>query len=319
MKENISKIENLLAKEKLLQEDKETINTILAEDPEAKDFYEKYLKIQNVVTSSSHFTEEEIGEYILSKETGSGFEGITDDKVTRIGEHLKNCSHCNTVYINLAEEYSGIGNFINRGFAGSDDKTNKIRPAFFSNRVLNYSVTSAISLVAIYLIMLTTSMMITPKTVSLAKIDDSSINYVTRGRATEEFQKGLAALDNNDYQLAVKYFNADAEKNKEDETIFYIHYILGLTYLEISENDFIGMFRSYDKNKVESAIHNFEKCIRENSSGNYPDISANSYFYLGKAELMLDNKASAREYFRKVIDKNGSKNEKAREILKEME
>jgi len=188
-----------------------------------------------------------------------------------------------------------------------------------SNNILRYSFESVLSAAALYVVLMITSSIVTPETTQLAKIEDNAVNLITRGRATDEFQKGLAALDNNDFQEAVNYFNSDAKQNVKDESIFYTHYILGLTYLELSEKDFIGLFPTYNEKEVKLAIENFDKCVSKNTSGNYPDISANAYYYQAKAELMLGNKEAAVKFLQKVIELKGSKLDKAQEILKVLE
>jgi tetratricopeptide (TPR) repeat protein len=315
MNENIKKIEFLLSKDTLSKDDQEIIKEVVAKDSEAKDFYEKYVKLQNIVHASSHLNEEEIGEYILSKKNNQGKNRLSPQKIKHIEEHIKNCKECSKLFLELDEEFSEVTGFVEKSFGTHD----KIQPIFFRRKIFGYSVISVLSIAAVYLIMMTTSLLVTPKTTILARVEKNEVNYVTRGRASDEFQKGLAALDNDNYLEAINYFTADVEKNTNDETIFYTHYILGLTYLKISEKNFLGMFPTYDKSKVEPAIQNFEKCISENTSGNYPDISANSYFYIGKAELMLGNKMQAKNNFNMVIMLKGSKVEKAKEILKELE
>ncbi|MCK7526438.1 MAG: hypothetical protein MZV64_56980 [Ignavibacteriales bacterium] len=64
--------------------------------------------------------------------------------------------------------------------------------------------------------------------------------YTTRGRTSELFQRGLDAIDRKDYDSAIQYLNDDVNKNQNDESIFYTHFILGITYVNKAESDFLG-------------------------------------------------------------------------------
>lgn len=320
MKENIKFLQSLLDKKNLTEEDRLEIKKVVQNDPEAKEFYGHYLKLRDAVISSSHLTVDDLGEYVLVK--GNNPSGIlTGDKFNRIEEHLKSCKKCGEIFLQLTGEYSDIGNFLdgNYGVPAENAGTEIRRKGPAVNKFFRYSFTSAIGAAAVYLLLLITSAFITPGTTKLAKIEDNAVNYVTRGRGTDEFQKGLMSLDNSEFRQAAAYFESDIENDKDKETIFYTHYILGLTYLEISRHNFIGMFTSYDASGVNSAVKNFRTCIAENTSGNYPDITANSYFYLGKAELMLGNKSAAIEYFDKVIELQGGKTGIAKALIKDLE
>ncbi|HKI79508.1 MAG TPA: hypothetical protein VKA26_13280 [Ignavibacteriaceae bacterium] len=319
MNNNISKIESLLAKDKLSAEDNELIKKIVSNDAEAKDFYEKYLRIGDFVKNSSHLSEEEIGNYLLFKGKNSGQIKLNGAEVNKIEKHIKECDKCSKIYLELDEELKDISTFVTEKFEGSDSSLSNQIQLPTRNKLIRYYLVPIISIAVIYAILFVTSIFVTPKTTKLAGIDENTVNYVTRGRASNEFQKGLAALDSKDYPDAVNYFISDAENNPDDETIFYSHYVLGLTYLEMSERDFVGLFPSFDKGNVTSAIESFNKCINKNNSGSYPDITASSFFFIGEAELMLGNNKAAIENFRKVIDLKGSKIDKAKKLLMELE
>lgn len=321
MEENIKKLEYLLSKDFISKEEQNIIKDLISSNLEAKKFYSHYVNVRNIVKVSSHYSEEEIGEYILRNEGNLEANDLSESKVVKIEEHLRECDKCSAKYLELTKEYPEVSNFLekNYGYVNSQRQQGIKKYFFQSDKILRYSFTSVLSTAALYVLLMIISLITTPETTKLANIEDVAVNYITRGRATDEFQKGVAALDNDDLRKAVAYFNADAEKNKKDVTVFYAHYIIGLTYLKLSEKDFIGLFPSYDKNEVNLAIESLERCINENTTGNFPDISSNAYFYMAKAELMLDNKTSAQKYLQKVVELKGSKLENAKEILKLLE
>lgn len=320
MEENIKFLQSLLDKNTLTEEDRAEIDKLIQNDPQAEEFYGRYMKLRGAVLSSSHLSVDEIGEYVLVKSNNPSGR-LTGEKINRVEEHLKSCEKCGKIFLELSGEYSDVDDFLGSkyGVPEMQEENTGGRNILSVNKYLRYSFVSAIGLAAVYLLLFITSAVITPGTTKLAEVEDSGVNYVTRGRGTDDFQKGLMALDNSEFGLASEYFKSDIKMDKDRETIFYTHYILGLTYLEQSRHSFLGMFTTYDTSTVNLAVKNFKNCIAENTSGNFPDISANSYFYLGKAELMLGNKTSAKEYFNKVIELKGGKTGITKTLLKDLE
>ena len=181
--------------------------------------------------------------------------------------------------------------------------------------VFKYPVASVAIIIVLYFSLLIISDLTTPQYYKYSSINESSLNYVTRGRASNDFQAGLNALDEGNADLAIKFFKNDISGNKNDGTIFYTNYILGLTYLENSEKDFLGLFPSYNHNMVNAAIDNFHQCILKNNSGSFPDVTSNAYFFIAKAYLMLDNPGKAKKNLLVVIKLKGSRSVEALKLL----
>jgi tetratricopeptide (TPR) repeat protein len=154
-----------------------------------------------------------------------------------------------------------------------------------------------------------------PKYKKYASLDKAADFYLTGERASKEFQKSMIAIQNRDYESAIKFLSNDIQNNNEDEDIFYSYYILGIVHLESAETSFLDLFPKYNKNAVESGISDLKMSIQKNKSNRGNEIIFDSYFLLGKAYLMLDNVSEARKYFRFVVDSNSSKAEEAKEIL----
>ena len=72
-------------------------------------------------------------------------------------------------------------------------------------------------------------------------------------------------------------------------------------------------------NRVEKGEQYLEESIRKNNSGKFNSIKLNSYFYLAKASLMLNDKNKAEKYLNIVIKERGSKMEESKYLLGEME
>jgi tetratricopeptide (TPR) repeat protein len=321
MKQNIEKILNILSGDHIKQEETKQIENIIASDPEAKEFFKEFNNIEKLVKASSHLSEEDLADYILYKNNNLQKSPNTAN-IKLIEKHLKNCAKCSSAFMEFSEEYSGIDKYLSDNFLKTKQQAAAItafKSSFSRYKTLRYSLTFATVVAVLFLFLAIVSQLTTPPNYRLASVKESSLNYVTRGRATDEFQKGLAALDNKNISEAVSFFKADIADNKNDETIFYTNYILGLTYLENSKNDFLGLFPSYDEKKVNDAIDNFRQCILKNNSGSFPDITASSYFFMAKAELMLNYTLQAKKDLQMVIDANGSRSDDAKKLLNELQ
>lgn len=321
MKENIQRIFTILAKDSLMEQDKDELESLLSSDPEAKEFFNKFNRLKDFVKDSSHLTEDDLAEYILFRNKNPEY-NFASSKIKFIEEHIRKCAKCSPVFLKLSEEYSAICDFTNSSLQKSQADAQPapvIKRYLFQNKFSRYSFITVTAVIALFFSLAIISQLVTPKNIKLAKTKDNSLFYITRGRASDEFQKGLLDLGEKKFGNAINYFEQDINKNKNDGTIFYTHYILGLTYLEISEKNFLGLFPSFDKLKVNKAIDNFKKCIVKNNSGNFPDITSNSYYFLAKAELMLGESEEAKKGLEMVIKIKGSKIDQAKELLNNLE
>ena len=108
-------------------------------------------------------------------------------------------------------------------------------------------------------------------------------------------------------------------EHQNEKSIFYSHYILGITYLKASESDFIGLFKSYDQENINLAIANLKESIYKNNSGDYESLKLDSHYFLGRSYLLIDSTDVAKDNFRKVIDGKGKYFKEAADILTTLE
>jgi TolA-binding protein len=319
---NIEKIFELLEKKNLSEQERFQLNSLIESDPEVKKIYETYMKLGTLL-KSKHISLDELRDYILYK---NNIDPENKDIIKRIPEielHLKNCEKCTNEFKSLNEEYSELDLFLADKLATQPAKGIEEVPVSIAQlrfrRASLYAFASVIVIGFVYLSLLLISNMTTPDSYQLASVSDKSEYYVTRGRATDEFQESLKALEENNFDKAIEFLQSDINKNPEDETIFYSHYILGLAYLEKADNSFIGLFRSFKRENAEKGLKNLQLCIEKNSSGKFPDITYNAYFYSAKASMMLGDNESAKKYLKIVVEEKGSKMSEAQSILNELE
>ena len=319
---NLDKIIELLEKKNLTNVDKLQLDSLIGNDPEAKNLYKTYIKLGSLL-KSKHISLDELRDYILFKNNLEPENREIIKRVPEIELHLKNCEQCIEEFKILNEEYSEVDFFVADKMKAHPEDGKKEIPASYvqsaSRRTPMYAFASVLVIGFVFLSLLLISDLTTPEIYDLASVSDKSEYYVTRGRATDEFQKSLKALEDNNFDMAVEFLESDIKNNAEDETIFYSHYILGLAYLEKADNSFAGLFRSYNKDDAESGLKNLQFCIEKNTSGKYPDITYNAYYYSAKANLMLGEIETAKNYLKIVVDEKGSKMSEAQNLLNELE
>jgi hypothetical protein len=276
---------------------------------------DKLDKIARIINDSYHPTHDDLGNYILFKNGVDPEANSFLRLIPKIEQHLRKCSECSRLYLELNNEYASLDNYLNEEESLRISKIPEPVVVQHKSFTAKYSV---IALVIVFLVGLASfaiSGILTPLPLKYADLKNQSGLYETRGRVTYDFQESLKAFENHDYENAVKDLNKDISDNRGDETIFYSWYILGITYLESAQSDILGLFPSYDKNKVSLGISALNKTLELNNSGKFLNINLDIYFLLGKAYLMVNNKSGANEFFNKVIKEKGSHMNEAKNIL----
>jgi tetratricopeptide (TPR) repeat protein len=318
------KILELLEKVQLSDNEQKELDTLVGNDPDLGEFVTNYYKLSKVIISSSHLNEDEISDYVLFKNGVTPDNNLIVKRIPFIEAHLRKCEKCSELFKDFNSEFSEVDNFLAEKI--SKGKENSIVSSIQNSGVdkqsykaPRYAFASIIAIGLVYLSLYIISSFTTPQFYKDAAINSESEFSVNRGRATEDFQNSLRALDNNNFEEAISYLQKDIKNNPDDETIFYSYYILGLSYLETAEHTVIGLFPGYNISKTEKGVEYLKESVRKNESGKFINIKLNSYFYLAKASLMLNDKISAENYLKLVISGRGSKMEEAQKLLGELE
>ena len=318
------KITDLLGKETLTPEEKQELETLMVNDEELNKFVAVYRHFSAIVSHSSHLSEEEISEYILHKN------GITSDKksiikrIPFIETHLRKCSECSEIFKELNVEYVNVESFVSGAIIRERKTSDKVLPDSITNSkrrfyTPRFAFASVLIIGLVYIALYLISSFSTPAYYDDAAIKNKSEFSINRGRASEYFQNSLGALEKNNYDAAIDYLNKDIRQNPNDETIFYSYYIMGILYLETAEHSFLGLFPGYNHERADKGAEYLKESIQKNNSGRFNNIRLNSYFYLSKASLMLNDRKSARTYLTMVIKEKGGKMEEAKKLLGELE
>lgn len=317
---NRDKLFELLQKENLTEEEKLLLNELTGDNKEAAEFVRIYKKLNSFISSSSHLSYEEISDYILLKNELSPQDKNVIKLVPKIEEHLRNCTKCSEEFKILNAEFNNIETFV-----GSElyRREKAAAPVSISGKrrinIYRYAFLPVLFLGIIYGLLFAVSKFSAPEYYDLALVNTQNDFYATRGRATGDFLKSLNALDEGKINEAIKDLKNDIKNNPDDKTIFYSYYILGLTYLDNANRNFIGLFPHFNSYYAEQAAKNLQIAIQKNISGNYRNITLDTYFYLAKADIMIGRKKEAKENLTTVIREKGSKMNEAKQMLNVLE
>lgn len=315
---DFDKIIELLEKKSLTENDKVLLNKLLNDDPENRSFFESYKKLERDFLASKHLSIDELGDYVLIKNGTEPQNPANLSKIPLFELHLRLCEKCAEEMKFYNKEFADVENFVSQQMRTSKHMYETRRAGIFSFKQFNYTryAIGIAALLLIFVSLLVASNLSTSKYYKLASLSELSESFGSRGRNTSEFELGIKALEEKDYQSAIKYLISDIEQSKDDETIFYSHYLLGLTYLETAEKSFLGLFPRFDKKSAELALQNFRKTIELNNSDKFQNINLDAYFFAAKASLMLEDTDSAKQLLQIVVDEKGSKLSEASEILR---
>ncbi len=322
--EKLDKILELLGKGSLSEEEQKLLKHFTDSDKEIKSFIGSYKTLSKSLSTSGHLPTDLIASYVLFERGDDPENKLAALLNSKIKAHLAECSSCREEYKMLSREFSDISEHVEKALHSeqiSSVEKETILPIsiFGRSSTFRYAFATLSILIIAYVGLFFISSGLIPDYKKNIFSNEWEDVYKTRGRTSPLFQKGLDAIDNKEYNKAIEFLSQDIIDHQNERSIFYTHYILGITYLKVSEKDFIGLFKSYDKENVNFAIANLKESIDKNNSGDYESLKLDSYYYLGRAYLLTDSTDAAAVNFRKVIDGKGRFSDEASELLISLE
>jgi len=319
--EQYEKIIELIKKVNLSPEEQKCLDDSIESDKDLKRLIEVYKNLNCGLEDTIHSDLDMLSSYILYEKGNEPDDKLVPLIADKIKLHLDKCLICRKEYEVLEADYSDVKEYLKNTFVDANKEKHKLLPSFISQNIAKYryAFTTVITLIVLYAGMFTVSSFKTPdykENVFSAQDEDF---YLTRGRTSISFQKGLDALDKGNYSDAINYLNLDIEKHNNESSIFYSNYILGSTYLKAAKSDFLGMFISFDEDKVQLAIENLKTSIKKNTSGSYENLNLDANYYIGRAYLLLDDFDSAKKHLEIVVNKKGRFYNEAETMIEAME
>jgi len=307
--EKHDKIIELLEKDFQTADEQKYLDEIVQSDKDSARLIAVYNSLKINILNAVHPDTEMIGDFILYENGELLDNAVIPVLADKIKLHLKNCLICSEEYQFLQKEYDDVGSHLEKTIKKQEkpSESKSFLPAFAGKKfsTFRYAFTTMAVLAVIYFGLFTVSSITTPDyNKNIFSVDDDGF-YVTRGRTSVTFQKGLDAAENGNYDEALKYIEEDIKTHSGESSIFYSYFTIGLTYLKSAEKDFLGLFPSYDDKKVNLAIKNLYISIEKNSSGNYDNLKLDAHYYLGRAYLLLENYGKAKEELNIVISSKG--------------
>jgi len=322
--DKFDKILELLKKKNLKETEKQYLEQFAESDSEIRAFIQVYNVLDKNLSINEHIPTDLLSDFILFEMGDEPESKIIPLIKQKIKLHLEKCSICKDDYDMLLDNYNDVKEHVDKTFkndvkvAIADDK-GLLSFIFNKYSTFKYAFATFVLLIVGYFGLFIISSSLTPDyNKNIFNENDDSINK-TRGRTSVLFQQGLNALDNSEYQNAIEFFFEDIAQHTNEQSIFYSYYIIGITYLKDAESGFIGLFKSYDRDKVNHAIKNLRTSIEKNNSGDYESLKLDSYYYLGRAYLLNNNLNSAHSSFQEVIDGKGRFFNEANELIKQLE
>jgi tetratricopeptide (TPR) repeat protein len=316
----LDKILEILEKDLLSANDKEFLNVQSKNDAEVSKLISLHAKLKAALNKNGHIDEELMGEYVLYKNQLSS-NNIVISLSSKIEDHLRKCESCETVFKELNSEFTSVDEFVTKTIVDQPkQQINTVAQKVIVQKrfsTLRLASLSIVSLFVVYIGLFAVSNFTTPDYKNIKFIEERE-SYTTRGRTTELFQRGLDALESKNYSSAVEYLEHDIKSNPNSESIFYTHFILGFTHVSKAESDFLGLFKSFDRDDVLKGIEHFEKSIELNNSGTFSNLNLDANYFIGKAFLLIDEKAKAKDHLQNVVDSKGSYYKKAEELLEKL-
>jgi len=316
--ETFEKVIHILEREVIPYEDKEYLKRIANIDIDIKNFISVHLKMKSIFNSSCHLDMEILSEFILYYDGDLNAAEYIPEITDKIEDHLTECSSCNNLYLAFTDEFQQVDNFVSKAINDNEDFEAQNIPSVFSRvRKTNFrtGLTALFLLAVTYFGMMITSYYGTPSYKRNIFEFKSISTSLTQSRDSELYKKGLAAFNNHNYNKAIGLLMEDIIRSHTDSTIYYSHYLLGITYLKSSENNILGTFKSYDHFRVDEGIEHLMIFNQNNEGGVHNRETIDIHYFIAKAYLSIDELDEAKKHLQIVVKKRGKYYTNAAEIL----
>ena len=323
--ENFEKILELLQKTSLTDDENRQLNKLAESDEEIGSFINIYRNLNSKLSASNHIHTDLLSSYILYESGDEPENKINTILKDKIKTHIQECTICKEEYDLLLNEYNDVKQHVNNNLKREPRNAllNQQGFSLFTGLLNQTKFRYAFAILTIFIIgyvgLFTFSSIRTPYYEKNIFAQGENDMYATRGRTSILFQQGLNSIDNGDYENAIKFLDEDILINKNDNSIFYTYFIGGITYLKAAESDFIGLFKSFNKQDVEMAISYLRESIDRNDSGDYENLKLDSYYYIGRAYLLINDNSSAKSSLHKVINGKGKFSIESQDLIEQME
>jgi len=262
---------------------------------------------------------------------------LTRSEISKIRKHLAECSECMQKVDQYCQEYKEIDDYLEKSEFPTPSLAAKFSWSLVSEKVIHFlkSVTLtvkskifvpipkfypiSVGAMAIILLMILVGPFFRGSGnpyLELASLDREKISLVTRSTGLLPLSDGFSAFHERDFKKAIQNLERFITNNSTDPSIFYAHYLLGISYLLQAKSGLLGRFQKYDTKLVDQGIQNLQ--MAETLIVNI-GIKEECYWYIGKAHLMKSDGENAKQVFEKVLNMQGRRYKEAKQTIREID
>jgi hypothetical protein len=282
------------------------------EDQNLKEYSSVHQKVEKAFSKERHPDVMELAEYIVAETAEEDISG--SGLFTGIKKHLEVCPICKAEYHSLTEELPQPAKKEER--ATVPVRSRKKKKLSFA-KIIYYPVRIAAVFLLGWLAMYSASELSKPEAIRYGSADITP-DGVSRALTSDTFSETHTLVSEERYDEAIRLLLSKIDEEPDGTSAFYLHYTTGKLYLLSAQSDILGMFTSYDDEKVELARKEFHLAIEKNYSGKYENISYDASFYLAKTYILQNDFSRGKELLEYVAGTKGSKSREAAELLSEL-
>ena len=282
----------------------------------------------------NHLSDESLVRYLIREnfpdETDYDGKKLSTFEVLKIKSHLKQCEMCETKIEEMQTEYKSIEDFISEAkienyvlgkrsfWINAKDQISSLFVSIMENlkrlsfpKKSRYILVPATVITVLFLLILILPIFNGSENFysKLGKLEKTEISYLTRGSTTNNFQVVISEFNKNNYSKVIEMLESSPLEKPDNTNQAFAEYIFGLAYMFRSEN-------SGHKEDIDKGIEHLLSSLALNPNTR---LREDANWYIGKAYLKKENSEKAIQYLKKVINLNGSKSQKAQDILTELE
>ncbi|HSF20233.1 MAG TPA: tetratricopeptide repeat protein [Vicinamibacteria bacterium] len=252
---------------------------------------------------------------------------MSDADVTRIENHIGDCSGCRSAVNSIIHQYSEMDHFLAEAgvpsvsidppmsAASARNWFGRALAGMKSTLVLRPAYPAGGLALAAAVVLLWMSPWLRDPYDQLAFVETAEESFLTRDGGSE-LSRGVSLLNDGRYPEAIERFERFIEVETDDRFRNYAHYLSGMACLSEARTELLGRVLSYDDAWLDRGMDHLETVIQSDREGR---IREDAYWLLGKAHLMKKQAALALEAFREVAQMGGRQAGEARRLIEAIE
>jgi hypothetical protein len=270
------------------------------------------IALQNAMFSQEHPSSEVLGDRALGL--------LAANEAEAVDVHLRSCAVCKATYLELREEADLLDSYLDEAIEGSATETGKPmkpgRARIFTLPVYRYAAAAVLVIGLFYSGISFYPDAFMPRRYSLGDISSLQLSSITRGLDNPQLQSAQFEIQNKNYDKAIALLEGYIKSEQQD--VFYVNYLLGLTYLHASKQNVALVVPGYNEQYLRKAKEHLLTSIQLNTNPQLVNISLDAAFYAAKAAILLNQNDEARQLLNRVVAEKGSMMDEAKNLVERL-